>query len=135
MDEQAPKGKPPGDIWDVGAFMALAMDGFGGAEFALGAGGGALEIMAPIAAAAAGGVAGHYLDKESTEHNLMGNDQWGKPQGITDWAANNGVDAENWAKAHGAGDGLGTVAGLGATLGSVLPPAWVGSALYHHFAD
>jgi hypothetical protein len=75
---------------------------------------------------AAGGTAfslgvmgGHYLDKATTELNAFGNDEAGKPQGLTDWGANNGVKAEQWARRQGWGETAQTATGIAGTLGSM----------------
>jgi hypothetical protein len=106
----------------------------GGGTAGLGAG---LLMGNPLVAGgglafAGGAMAGNYLDEATTSMNLFGNDARGKPQGLTDFAANEGVALEQSARKMGAGDGLAETAGIMGTLATILAP---GAALFRHWIE
>jgi len=115
--------------FNEGAYDILK--GLGGVVGGLGATVGNPQLAVGGAGFTGGVVAGNYLDKGSKAANVFGDVKYGKPQGISDWTANNGVAANEWVHKHGGGDTLADVAGIAATLGSTLPVAWGPAAIYH----
>lgn len=93
------------------------------------AGSGGAAVAAPMAAAGAGGLAlGRYGDKSVKELGWL-HDGQGHAESASDWAGDTGTAADNWVTQHTGSGTLGTIAGLGTTLGASVPqPAWPSAA-------
>lgn len=92
------------------------------------AGAGPAAAAAPLLASSAVGLkVGHFGDNEVKKMGVLHNDE-GEAESASEWAGENGKHADAWVTKHLHSGALGTIAGLGATLGSVFPAAGMSMA-------